>query len=84
MFYVFSLPTTVYVGTLKSIVILLFKCIVGKCFVVFYVFSLPTTVYVGTLNLIASIPGPSILTFNIIDCRANDVFLAITCPQSIF
>ena len=33
-----------------------------KCFVVFYVFSLPPGVYVGTLNLIASIPGPSILT----------------------
>ena len=27
-----------------------------------YVFSFPPTVYVGTLNLIASIPGPSILT----------------------
>ena len=33
-----------------------------KCFVVIYVFSFPTGVYVGTLNLIASIPGPSILT----------------------
>ena len=30
----------------------------------FYVFSFPPTVYVGTLNLIASIPGPSILTFH--------------------
>ena len=30
----------------------------------FYVFSFPHVVYVGTLNLIASIPGPSILTFN--------------------
>ena len=28
----------------------------------FYVFSFPLAVYVGTLNLIASIPGPSILT----------------------
>ena len=37
-------------------------CVVGKCFVVFYVFSFPPVVYVGTLNLIASIPGPSILT----------------------
>ena len=36
-----------------------------KCFVVFYVFSFPPTVYVGTLNLIASIPGPSILTLHV-------------------
>ena len=28
----------------------------------FYVFSFPPGVYVVTLNLIASIPGPSILT----------------------
>ena len=28
----------------------------------FYVFSFPPGVYVGTLNLIASVPGPSILT----------------------
>ena len=34
----------------------------GKCFVVFYVFSFSPTVYVGTSNLIASIPGPYILT----------------------
>ena len=47
----------------KEIVILLFEYVVGKCFVVFYVFSFPPAVYVGTLNLIASIPGPSILTF---------------------
>ena len=33
-----------------------------KCFVVFYIFSFPPGVYVGTENLIASIPGPSILT----------------------
>ena len=46
----------------KDLVILLFVCVVGKCFVVFYVFSFPPAVYVGTLNLIASIPGPSILT----------------------
>ena len=32
-----------------------------KCFVVFYVFSFPPGVCVGTSNLIASIPGPSIL-----------------------
>ena len=46
----------------KELAILLFECVVGKCFVVFYVFSFPSAVYVGTLNLIASIPGPSILT----------------------
>ena len=45
----------------KELVILLFVCVVGKCFVVFYVFSFPPAVYVGTLNLIASIPGPSVL-----------------------
>ena len=44
---------------------MLFECVVGKCFVVFYVFSFPPAVYVGTLNLIASIPGPSILTLQI-------------------
>ena len=33
-----------------------------KYFAVFYVFSFPPAVYVGTLNLIASIPGPFILT----------------------
>ena len=43
----------------KELVILLFECVVGKCFVVF---SFPPTVYVGTLNLIASIPDPSFLT----------------------
>ena len=37
--------------------------VVGECFVVFYVFSFQPAVCVGTLNLIASIPGPSILTF---------------------
>ena len=47
----------------KELIILLFVCVVGKCFVVFYVFSFPPAVYVGTINLIASIPGPSILTF---------------------
>ena len=46
----------------KELVILLFECVVGKCFVVFYVFSFPASVYVGTLNLIALIPDPSILT----------------------
>ena len=50
----------------KDLVILLFECVVGKCFVVFYVFSFPPTVYVRTLNLIALIPGPSILTFHVI------------------
>ena len=34
----------------------------GKCFVVIYVFSFPPGVYVGTFDLIASIPGPFILT----------------------
>ena len=31
----------------------------------FYVFSFPAGVYAGTLNLIASIPGPYILTCSI-------------------
>ena len=35
-------------------------------FVLFYVFSFPPAVYVGPLNLIASIPGPSILTLAIL------------------
>ena len=40
-----------------------FSCVLSeKCFVVFYVFSFPPGVYVRTLNLIASIPGPYILT----------------------
>ena len=34
----------------KELIILIFECVVGKCFVVFYVFSFPTAVYVGTLN----------------------------------
>ena len=34
-----------------------------KCFAMFYVFSFLPGVYVGTLNLIASIPGSSVLTF---------------------
>ena len=42
----------------KELVILLFVCVV----LCFYVFSFPPGVYVGTLDLIASIPGPSILT----------------------
>ena len=45
-----------------GLVVLLFGCVVGGCFVVLYVFSFPPAVYVGTLNLIASIPGPSFLT----------------------
>ena len=47
----------------KELVILLFVCVVGKYFVIFYVFSFPPGVFDGTLNLIASIPGPSILSF---------------------
>ena len=43
-------------NTRQELVILLFECVVGKCFVVFYVFSFPPADYVGTLNLIASIP----------------------------
>ena len=40
-------------------------CVLSKkWFVVFYVFSFPPVVYVGTLNIIASIPGPSILTLS--------------------
>ena len=39
----------------------------NDCFV-FYVFSLTPGVYVGTLNLIASIPGTSILTFQTYIC----------------
>ena len=37
-------------------------CVVRK---IFYVFSFPTGIYVGTLNLIASIPGSSILTLKL-------------------
>ena len=54
-----SLSSSCNVG--KRLVILLFVCVVGKCFEMFYVFSFPPGVYVGTLNLIASIPGLSIL-----------------------
>ena len=44
--------------------IVLFKYVVGKCFVMFSdVFSFPPGVCVGTLNLIASSPGSSIHTF---------------------
>ena len=46
----------------KELVILLFVCVVGKMFCCVYVFSFPHGVYVVTLNLIASIPGPSIVT----------------------
>ena len=49
----------------KELVILLFECVVGKCFVVFCVCFFPPAVFAGTLNLIASIPGPSILTYHI-------------------
>ena len=41
------------------------------CFVMFYVFSFPPAVYVGPLHLIASIPGPSILTFHTKDVFSN-------------
>ena len=41
------------------------SCVLSeKCFVMFYVFSFPPGVYVGTLNLIASNPGPSVLTLH--------------------
>ena len=44
------------------------SCVLSeKCFVVFYVFSFPPDVYVGTLILIASIPGPSILTLKVVN-----------------
>ena len=36
-------------------------CLTEKCFVM-YLFFFPPGVYVETLNLIASIPGPYILT----------------------
>ena len=50
------------------------SCVLSeKGFVVFYVFSFPPSVYVGTLNLIASIPGPSILTFNYIVIKGKMV-----------
>ena len=56
-----SWPDGCLVGGGGGLVILLFGCVVGECFVVFCVFSFPPAVYVGTLNLIASIPAPSIL-----------------------
>ena len=46
----------------KELVILLFECVVEKCFIIIYVFSFPSGVYLGTLNLIALFPGTSILT----------------------
>ena len=58
--FLFRLKLGYLVG--KELVILLFPCVLSeKCFDVFYVFSFPPGVYVGTLNLIALIPGPSIL-----------------------
>ena len=38
-----------------------------------YVFSFPSAVYVGTLNLIASIPGPSILTLPVLQTEEEGV-----------
>ena len=55
-----SQPDGYLVG--KELVILLFECVVRKCFAVFCVFSFPPAVYAGTLNLIASIPSSSFLT----------------------
>ena len=63
----------------KELVILLFECVVGICFVVFNVFSFPPAVYVGTLNLIVSIPGPSILTWNFI-IQIRDLFFQYRIP----
>ena len=65
----------------KELVILLFAvCVVGKkCFVVFYVFSFPSGVYVGTLNLIASMPGPSFLTFHRHVCATHVRSRTILC-----
>ena len=48
----------------KELVILLFVCVVRKMFCYVLCIFFPTGVYVGTLNSIASIPGPSILTFD--------------------
>ena len=45
----------------KELVILRVECVIGK---MFYVLSFLPGVYVGTFNLIASLPGPSILTLN--------------------
>ena len=50
------------------------------CFV-FFVFSFPSAVYVGTLNLIASIPGPSILTLLSIDSVCRFGTLLSPCAQ---
>ena len=48
---------------MNELVILLSNVLSEKCFIVFWdVFSVPIGVSVGSLNLIASIPGPSILT----------------------
>ena len=58
--WVETLPGGYLVG--KELVILLFVFVVGKCFVIYYVFSFAPAVYVRTLNLIALIPGTSILT----------------------
>ena len=45
----------------KELVLLLFVCVVGKMFCCVF----PPGVYVGTLNLIALIPGPSILILSL-------------------
>ena len=65
-------------------------CVVGKMFfVVFYVF--PPGVYVG-INLIASIPGPSILTlyilvqdkYRITNGSTNNVYIFHLLPSQWF
>ena len=53
--YGFRFISFIFIIVGKELVIVLFVCVVGKCFVVLYIFSFPPGVYVGTLNLIASI-----------------------------
>ena len=60
-----------------GLVILLFECVVGKCFVVFYVFSFPAGVYVGTLNLIASIPGLTVSVLAIQICLKPQIVFSL-------
>ena len=55
--FVETWPEDYLVG--KEPVILLFECVVRK---MFYVFSFRPCVYIRALNLIASNPGPYILT----------------------
>ena len=57
-------------------------CVLSKkCFVVFYVFFFPPGVYVGTLNLIASIPGPSILALHLLWSLNFKTILCISLIQ---